>query len=241
MKQPSGPFWLDPGGSPTFPRPELAAKDPDGLLAVGGRLEPEWLLLAYRHGIFPWFSDGQPILWWSPAPRAVLYPERLKISRSLRKTLRRDAFEVSMDRAFAEVLEGCSGPRRDGDGTWITDDMKEAYLRLHALGHAHSVESWRDGELVGGLYGVAIGRMFFGESMFTRASDASKVAFVHLVRQLQRWGFGPIDCQMATTHLLSLGAETIDREPFQALLDEYCAQPAPPLPWRLDPDLEPIA
>ena len=194
------------------------------------------MLNAYRQGIFPWYSEGQPILWWSPDPRAVLFPEHLKVSRSLRKTLRKGLFRVAADSAFREVLEGCAAPRPDQDGTWLLPEMKQAYVRLHELGYAHSVEAWHDGALVGGLYGLALGQVFYGESMFTRRTDASKVAFVHLVRQLQGWGFRLIDCQMSTSHLMSLGAEEIPRGQFVSLLDRYCdARGRPPGPWRLEP------
>lgn len=227
--------WLDPDDrEASFPPVELALKDPDGLLAVGGSLEPSWLLKAYREGIFPWYTEGQPILWWSPDPRAVLFPDRLRISRSLRKTLRRRPYRVTADTAFDHVVEACAGPRRDADGTWITPEMARAYERLHAQGAAHSVEAWAGDQLVGGLYGVAIGRVFFGESMFTRATDASKVAFVHLVCQLQAWGFGLIDCQLRSTHLERFGAETIPRARFNTLLERYCAEPGPAYPWILD-------
>ena len=216
-----------------FPSPELALDHPDGLLAIGGDLSPERLLLAYRHGIFPWYSDGQPLLWWSPNPRSVLFPQQLKISRSLHKRIRRGDFEVRFDHAFDDVIEACSTPRADQVGTWITQEMKVAYRHIHTLGHAHSAESWRDGQLVGGLYGVVIGRVFFGESMFARVSDASKVAFVHLVEQIKSWGFGLIDCQISTAHLASLGAINISRHHFLELLDHYTGQPAPaPYLWR---------
>jgi len=229
------PYWIDPrGNNVDFPDVSLALDEPDGLLAIGGDLKPQRLLAAYRQGIFPWYNEGQPILWWAPNPRAVLFPEQLKISRSLRKTLRNKSFTVSLDRAFAEVVEACSGPRLNDDtpGTWITHEMKQAYRQLHKLGAAHSVECWQDEELVGGLYGVAIGRVFFGESMFTRRSDASKVAFVTLVQQLADWGFGVVDCQIHSQHLETLGAETISREQFTGLLDEFCDQPSPP--WELE-------
>jgi len=232
----NGPFWLDPrDGHYTFPAPELALDEPNGLLAVGGDLSPGRLLAAYRLGIFPWYSDGQPLLWWTPDPRAVLFPERLKVARSLRKTVRKQLYTVTFDSAFSDVVEACSQPRGDECGTWITAEMKAAYARLHRLGYAHSVESWHAGELVGGLYGVAIGRVFFGESMFARRTDASKVAFVHLVRQLQAWGFGLIDCQVASRHLASLGAEEIPRTRFNALLDRYCEQSGPTGRWQMEP------
>ena len=229
-----GPFWLDArAGHVEFPNPALAMNEPDGLLAAGGDLSPERLLNAYRHGIFPWFSAGQPILWWSPNPRAVLLPEELKISRSLRKRLRQGEMQVTLNRAFAEVINHCSEDRPGQDGTWITDEMQAAYRQLHRLGYAHSVESWQGGELVGGLYGIAIGRVFFGESMFTRRTDASKVAFAHLVRQLDAWGFPLIDCQVSSAHLSSLGARTLPRAEFLALLEHYCTLPGPgPGTWR---------
>lgn len=233
------PYWIDPRDRTyRFPDVRLALREPDGLLAIGGDLSPQRLESAYRHGIFPWFNHDQPILWWSPDPRAVLFPDQLKISRSLRKTLRKQVFTVTLDRAFNEVIEACSGPRNPDQhsdpGTWITPEMKQAYNRLHENGLAHSVESWQEGELVGGLYGVAVGRVFFGESMFTRITDASKVAFVHLVRQLQLWGFSVIDCQIHSAHLESLGAENIRRQRFTRLLDEYCNKPGQPLPWVME-------
>ena len=229
------PFWIDSSAaSVQFPDVLLALEEPNGLLAVGGDLRVERLLAAYRHGIFPWYNDDQPILWWSPDPRAVLFPERLKVSRSLGKTLRKHPFRVTADQAFAEVMAACGGPRRGANGTWITPAIKQAYGRLHELGIAHSVESWRGDELVGGLYGVAIGRVFFGESMFSRETDASKVAFVYLVRQLQRWGYELIDCQVRTEHLVSLGAETIPRAEFIRLLDEGCPVEGHPGPWVLE-------
>lgn len=222
MQQPEGPFWLEPDSDPAqFPDPKYALVEPDGLLAVGGDLSPARLLNAYRQGIFPWYSEGQPILWWSPNPRAVLFPERLNISRSLRKTLRKRPFRITLDNAFAEVIEACSEPREGQDGTWITEEMKQAYLHLHHIGFAHSAECWDGDTLVGGLYGVSLGHVFFGESMFARRSDASKIAFVHLVEQLKDWGFGLIDCQVHTGHLASLGAEDIPREKFLGLLDDW--------------------
>lgn len=235
-----GPFLLESGaGNYDFPSPELAADEPNGLLAVGGDLSPPRLLAAYRLGIFPWFSDDQPILWWTPDPRAVLFPEQLKVSRSLRKTLRKGRFQVTLDKAFVDVIEACSLPRPtlngEESGTWITNEMKRAYIHLHELGYAHSAECWLEGELVGGLYGVAIGKVFFGESMFTQVSDASKVAFVHLVRQLQKWGFALIDCQVSSEHLKSLGAEEIPRSQFQKLLEKYCKEsPLQPGPWQME-------
>lgn len=223
------PYWIDPRDKEfIFPDVSLALDEPDGLLAIGGDLNPQRLMAAYRQGIFPWYNAGQPILWWSPNPRTVLFPEKLKISRSLRKTLRKQIFHVTLDQAFTDVIEACSAPRDydEQPGTWITADMKQAYQQLHTQGAAHSVECWSDGQLVGGLYGVAIGRVFFGESMFSRRSDASKVAFVTLVQQLSHWGFGLIDCQIHSQHLERLGAEAIDREHFITLLNTLCDQPA---------------
>src|SRR5688500_857906 len=197
-----------------FPPVEFALRDPNGLLAAGADLSPERLIDAYAHGIFPWFGDDDPLLWWSPDPRMVLSVGELRVARSLRRVIRSGRFVVTMDTAFGEVMAGCAQPRPEQDGTWITAEMTDAYERLAALGFAHSVEAWVDGALAGGLYGVAIGRMFFGESMFTRVSDASKVAFVHLVRQLERWNIPLIDCQMSTQHLASLGAREIPRADF---------------------------
>ncbi|MEO5348666.1 MAG: leucyl/phenylalanyl-tRNA--protein transferase [Magnetococcus sp. YQC-3] len=219
-------------GRPLFPSPEWA--EADGLLAVGGDLSPRRLLAAYSAGIFPWYSEGQPILWWSPDPRLVLYPERLHLSRSLRKTLRRQEFTVTFDRSFAQVIHACGELRRE-KGTWITAGMERAYLRLHQMGYAHSVESWLldAGELrlAGGLYGVALGGCFFGESMFHRYPEASKVAFVTLVERLRGWGFPLIDCQMATDHLLRFGAEELSRPQFLLQL-QAALQQTPPIPRR---------
>jgi leucyl/phenylalanyl-tRNA--protein transferase len=201
-----------------FPPIEHALEDPNGLLAAGGDLTPKRLIDAYSKGIFPWFEQDQPILWWSPSPRAVLFPEKLHISRSLRKTLRKKIYHVTLDTAFTQVITACSQPRSYSDGTWITEDMIAAYIRLHELGYAHSVEAWRDGELVGGLYGIALGKLFFGESMFSRATDASKVAFVHLAKQLQIWNYKLIDCQVENPHLNSLGASLMPRHDFKTYL-----------------------
>ena len=212
--------WLPP--DILFPPVELALAEPDGpngLLAAGGDLSPERILAAYRRGIFPWYSAGEPILWWSPDPRMVLFPSELKISRSLAKTLRNRDYTVTLDTDFGAVVAACAETPRDGQqGTWITVEMQAAYRRLHELGHAHSVEVWMDGKLAGGLYGVALGRAFYGESMFSRRRDASKIALVHLCFFLQRHGFGIIDCQMETMHLATLGARPIPRSEFVALL-----------------------
>jgi len=231
--------WLDPyDDTQPFPHPDHALVEPDGLLAVGGNLSPRRLLSAYRNGIFPWYSPGQPILWWSPDPRTVLFTDRIKISRSLRKTINKGLFTVTLNRAFAQVIRQCGAPRsQQPSGTWITPAMARAYLRLHELGHAHSLESWHAGELVGGLYGVAVGRVFYGESMFSRMSDASKVALVTLCQQLERWRFPFIDCQLHTQHLTNLGAEDIPRPLFLDLLRRFCYLPGPPATWRLDADL----
>ena len=216
-------YLLDPDNPDApFPPVDQAEIEPNGLLAVGGDLAPERLLNAYRSGIFPWFSGDQPILWWSPNPRTVLYPESLAISRSLRKTLRNKPFRITFDQDFLEVVDACSQPRGTENGTWITQQMIEAYARLHQLGHAHSVEVWLENALVGGLYGVAIGQVFFGESMFSRERDASKCGLVHLVRQLLEWEFRMIDCQVYSSHLISLGAEEISRSLFCKKLKKWC-------------------
>jgi leucyl/phenylalanyl-tRNA--protein transferase len=224
--------------APFFPPVETALREPNGLLAMGGDLSPARLLDAYRHGIFPWFNPGEPILWWSPDPRMVLVPGEVRVTRSLAKRLRNSGFEVRVDTAFAEVMRACAAPRppapREGEtGTWISPAMVAAYSRLFDAGYAHSVETWHDGRLVGGLYGVAIGRMFYGESMFSREPDASKVALVRLARQLQQWDFGLIDCQMETPHLASLGARTMPRAMFTARLAELVKLPHLPGPWTL--------
>jgi len=206
----------------TFPPPEFSRQD--GLLALDGDLTVPRLILAYSMGIFPWYSPGEPILWWSPDPRLVLYPEKLVVNRSLRKTLRRGTYRVTMDRAFAEVIASCASvPRGEEEGTWIVDEMRDAYMALHQEGYAHSVEAWEGDVLVGGLYGVSLGGGFFGESMFSRKSDASKVCFVQLVRFLQEEGFRFIDCQVTTEHLLRFGAEEISRHRFLTELDEALA------------------
>jgi leucyl/phenylalanyl-tRNA--protein transferase len=207
-------FLLDDNPNTPFPDVSLAEKEPDGLLAVGGDLTPQRLIQAYQLGIFPWFSEGEPILWWSPDPRTVLYPEKIKISRSLRKTLRKKVYRVTFDQNFDGVIHACAAPREDSPGTWLVPEMINAYSIQHQLGLAHSVEVWQDEQMVGGLYGMAIGRVFFGESMFSRASDSSKVALAYLSSQLKAWGFRMIDCQVYTRHLASLGAEEIPRHQF---------------------------
>jgi leucyl/phenylalanyl-tRNA---protein transferase len=227
--------FLDPDDP--FPPVEFALRDPNGLLAAGADLSPRRLLDAYARGIFPWFGEDDPLLWWSPDPRMVLFTGELRISRSLRRVLRSGRFTVTLDTAFAAVMAGCAEPRQGQDGTWITAEMAAAYQRLASLGFAHSAEAWLDGQLAGGLYGVAIGRMFFGESMFARVSDASKVAFVQLVRQLERWGMPMIDCQMSTPHLASFGAREIPRAAFLRDLRRLIGEPPVAAPWRFDADL----
>jgi len=224
--------WLRPGDPPTaFPPVETALTDPDGLLCAGGDLAPERLLEAYRRGIFPWYSEGQPILWWSPDPRTVLYPDEFKVSRSLRKTLRNRGFEVTRDRAFDALMERCADPGLRPEGTWISPQMRAAYRQLHELGHAHSIETWLDGRLVGGLYGVALGRVFFGESMFSIERDASKVALHALVQLMLERGGALIDCQVASAHLASLGARTVPRQQFIAEIAAAIPDLRPAPPW----------
>lgn len=219
-----------------FPPLHHALRNPDGLLAVGGDLSVERLLAAYSRGIFPWFSQGDPILWWSPDPRFVLDPAHVHAGRSLRRTLAQGNFSFSFDQAFADVVKACArAPRAGQPGTWITPAMQRAYVALHEAGHAHSVEAWQNGELAGGLYGVAIGQMFFGESMFARADDASKAAFVVLCRHLAGWGFPLVDCQMETAHLARFGARHVPRDWFEAQVRAAVQQQAPD--WRLDPAL----
>lgn len=224
--------WLN-NGAP-FPPVEQALLKPNGLLAAGGSLSANRLLDAYQQGIFPWFNTGEPILWWSPNPRMVLIPEEFNISRSLRKTLRDKNYEVRTDSAFEQVMRACAAPRREQVGTWIHDDVIAAYIELHQMGVAHSVETWVNGNLVGGLYGISIGRMFYGESMFSHATDASKIALAHLTAQLQRWRYGMIDCQMSTPHLASLGAREIPRAEFMLRLKELIHYPDIPLKWQFD-------
>lgn len=223
------------GPADPFPPVDQALDNPEGLLAAGGSLTTTRLLDAYRRGIFPWFNEGDPILWWSPDPRSVLRPSKIHVSHSLRKTLRRAAFLITLDRAFARVLDGCAAPRAGDSGTWLSTPMRRAYLALHGAGLAHSLEVWMDGDLAGGIYGVAIGRMFFGESMFTRRSDASKIGMVHLAAQLDRWAFPLIDCQLETDHLRSLGAERMPRRQFVGEIRRLVEEPSPT--WVMDEDL----
>ena len=227
--------WLAPGDP--FPPVERALAEPNGLLAAGGDLSVPRLVEAYENGIFPWYSEGQPLLWWSPDPRMVLVPAELKIPRSLRKRLAKRDYEVRSDSAFEEVIGACAAPRAGQDGTWITSDVIEAYTALHGAGHAHSVETWIGGRLAGGLYGVSLGRVFYGESMFTDAPDASKIALAHLVRQLERWHCGMIDCQMKTAHLARFGAREISRAQFMQMLRELVNYPWTAGKWRFDDDL----
>jgi leucyl/phenylalanyl-tRNA--protein transferase len=214
-----------------FPPVAKALKSPNGLLCAGGDLSPERIVEAYRHGIFPWYSEGDPILWWSPDPRMVLFPAELKVSRSLRKAVARGPYEIRFDTAFARVIEECAAPRDGQQGTWIVPEMVQAYTRLHERGFAHSVEAWKDGELCGGLYGLGLGNAFFGESMFARATDASKVALVALVERLREAGCRVIDCQQATSHLASLGAREIPRAEFVRLLQESIQYPPSGSRW----------
>ncbi|OUU57458.1 MAG: leucyl/phenylalanyl-tRNA--protein transferase [Proteobacteria bacterium TMED61] len=216
----------------TYTFPPLEAASPEGLLAVGGDLNPDRLLSAYRQGVFPWFSDGQPILWWSPNPRAILYPADLHISRSLRKSLRTQGFEVTADRAFDDVIQRCAESRNAREGTWITSGMQEAYCTLHRMGYAHSVETWRNGQLVGGLYGLAIGKAFFGESMFSQITDASKTALVALSVSLTAGGYHFIDCQVVSEHLNSLGAKAVPRYRFSSELKQAVETPVNETPWN---------
>ncbi len=212
--------WLDPHRY-DFPPITQALDEPNGLLAAGGDLSGNRLIEAYRHGIFPWFSPGEPILWWSPDPRCTLKPGQIHISRSLRKAIRHSDFEISFDQSFSEVIAACAAPRSYTDGTWISTSMQQAYTQLHQQGVAHSVELWQNGKLSGGLYGIAMGRLFFGESMFSRATNASKIAFAFFARQLEKWGYVLIDCQVENNHLTSLGASCIPRTEFKQYLDQH--------------------
>ena len=227
--------WLDRDADPaSFPDPRTALTEPPGLLAAGGDLSRNRLLAAYSKGIFPWYEKGQPILWWCPDPRAVLFPTELKISRSLKRSLRQGRFLASIDKEFSTVVESCAR-RNTAEGTWITSEMSRAYLDLHELGYAHSVEVWHDGQIVGGLYGVAIGKIFFGESMFSLVSDASKVGLVHLRHRLEQDGFGLIDCQVPSPHLISLGSRNISRDEFLTAVETLTNDILMPATWNSDP------
>jgi leucyl/phenylalanyl-tRNA--protein transferase len=215
----------------SFPPVNEALTTPDGLLAVGGCLSTTRLLTAYRQGIFPWSSKDEPILWWSPDPRLVLFPDKLIVSHSLAKTMRQHRYKVTYDQCFAEVINACAQPRKEETGTWITEGVLQAYQNLYRAGVAHSVEAWSGDKLVGGLYGVAIGQVFFGESMFFTSADASKVAFVTLVNAMKLWNYQLIDCQVSTGHLKNFGAEEISRREFMALLDQYCEQEPVQTAW----------
>ncbi len=223
-----------------FPPLDNALASPNGLLAAGGDLSVSRLLSAYRNGIFPWFNEDEPILWWSPDPRMVLFPGELKISRSLSKLIRKNNYTIQTDTHFAEVMQACAAPRKDQQGTWIHPQMIVAYSKLHQLGLAHSVETWINGELVGGLYGIALGKVFFGESMFSRSPNASKIAFVHLVKQLSEWEFALIDCQVKTAHLASLGAREIPRTIFRQLLEQHIPDATRSEKWDFGDSIGPI-
>lgn len=215
-----------------FPDSQLA--EPDGLLAVGGDLVPARILAAYQRGIFPWYSEGEPILWWYPAPRLVLFPENFHLPKRLARTIRKNIFDVRADTAFAQVIAACASIRQAaGEGTWITEEMRNAYISLHELGFAHSLESWHEGELVGGLYGVCLDRVFFGESMFSSRNDASKVALAALIHNAEHLNIRAVDCQMTTAHLLRFGSREISREEFDELLEQFIQRIMPQKPWRL--------
>lgn len=227
--------WLD--STNQFPDIHTALDEPNGLLAAGGDLSPKRLIKAYQQGIFPWFDDQQPILWWSPNPRGVIIPKDIHVSKSLAKFIRRADFRISFDEAFADVIAACAAPRSYSQGTWITDDMQAAYLELHRMGYAHSLEVWDKQHLIGGLYGINIGKLFFGESMFSRATNASKIAFVALARQCQVWGFPLIDCQIPNPHLSSLGAIEMSRESFQKYLKTYGVMEQKREKWSFDKEI----
>jgi leucyl/phenylalanyl-tRNA--protein transferase len=225
--------WLSPDDPPeAFPDLGGPGEDPEGLVAAGGDLTTARLIAAYQRGIFPWYEDGQPILWWSPDPRCVIYPRAVHIPRRLARTLRQKPFELTTDRCFTQVIDACAAPRRYTDGTWITAEMRRAYLQLHQQGHAHSVEAWQDRRLVGGIYGVVLGKVFFGESMFSLARDASKVVLISLAQALSTAGFYCLDCQLPSPHLFTLGAKLIPRTRFLAELEEHCPPNAEVPDWK---------
>lgn len=235
MDNPIRLHWLDPRNPrQPFPSPNQAMRDPNGLLAIGGDLSATRLLSAYAQGIFPWYNPDEPILWWCPDPRAVLFPSDFHVSRSLARRLRKPDYAVTLNRAFPAVLEACSAPRTRGRGTWLGAEMKHAYQDLHERGHAQSIEVWQGRELAGGLYGVSLGRAFYGESMFSRIDDGSKIALHYLCRQLRAWDFELMDCQISSPHLATLGAVEIPREQFLGRLRAAVAQPAPTGRWRFD-------
>jgi len=229
---------LDSDPLAPFPPTSSALESPNGLLAWGGDLHPQRLLNAYRKGIFPWYSEGQPVLWWCPAPRCVILPQKVYLSKRTRRRYNSGKFRLSADSAFVEVVKACAEPRSYNDGTWITHEMLEAYCLLHELGHAHSLEVWRDDQLIGGIYGLAIGSMFFGESMFSRQTDASKMALVALCRQLTAWGYGMLDCQVGNPHLFSMGAEEISGRTFENALAQLTEQDREPGSWALQVEFE---
>jgi leucyl/phenylalanyl-tRNA--protein transferase len=237
MDNPIRLHWLDPRNPrQPFPAPQLAMRDPNGLLAIGGDLSVARLVNAYAQGIFPWYNPDEPILWWCPDPRAVLVPTQFHVSRSLARRLRKQDFAVTLDRNFGGVLESCSAPRARGRGTWLGPEMKQAYRALHARGHAHSIEVWQRGTLVGGLYGVGLGRAFYGESMFSAIDDGSKIALYYLCRQLAAWDFALMDCQIASPHLATLGATELPRDRFLAVLHDAVAKNGPAR-WQFDIDV----
>jgi leucyl/phenylalanyl-tRNA--protein transferase len=222
------------GPADSFPPVDEALADPNGLLAAGGGLSVPRLVDAYSKGIFPWFNEGDPVLWWSPDPRLVLVPRELHVSKSLGRRLKHGGFTVTADTAFQDVIDACAGPRRDQSGTWLIPSMRRAFVKLHDAGVAHSVEVWMDGELAGGIYGVALGRMFFGESMFSKRTDGSKIAMAHLAAQLDRWEMPLIDCQLETPHLRSMGARLMPRREFVREVDRLVRGPATPARWSLE-------
>jgi leucyl/phenylalanyl-tRNA--protein transferase len=225
---------LDPNPESAFPPTELALEYPQGLLAAGGDLSPTRLVNAYRQGIFPWYSDNQPILWWSPAPRCVLFPARVHVSRRLRRRYNQGRFSLTVDQDFEQVIHACAEPRDNQDGTWITGDMIQAYIELHDMGIAHSLEVWHETALVGGIYGLSLGDVFFGESMFSRRTDTSKIALVALCRHLEGCAYRMLDCQVSNPHLISMGAVDIDRETFNQLLQNTAGEDH----WN--PDFQPL-
>jgi leucyl/phenylalanyl-tRNA--protein transferase len=228
--------WISPHDPPdSFPDVESALREPDGLLAAGGDLSTVRLLEAYRRGIFPWFDDGQPILWWSPDPRCVLFPDEFHLPRRLARDMRRSSAEIHFNRRFDDVISACAEPRASQQGTWITSDMQVAYAKLHEEGWAHSIEVWEEGSMIGGIYGVAIGRVFFGESMFSRRANASKYALFALSQILSARGFEVIDCQVASRHLMTLGSVLVPRKEFSAILDASCRSLSSALTWPESP------